>query len=243
MDRDGVKASVVCGFPWKDPGLCQAGNDYLLDCKQQHPEQLIPFACLPLGSPRLARRELERCLSLGMQGFGELAFYGREISPHDIQRLTFILQPISGGGIPFLLHANEPVGHDYLGKSLKSLRPIYQLLLALPDVTFILAHWGGGFFFYELMTEVAQAAQKVYYDTAASPFLYRPQIYTLAVQIVGPRRILFGSDYPLIPPARYFEEIKRSGLPDEVQARIKGLNAANLFRVKTISGVRAKDKI
>lgn len=229
MDRDGVEQSVICGFPWKDPGLCREGNDYLLHCWRQHPARLIPFACIPLRFPRLAEKELERCLPLGIHGIGELAFYQQEISPRDIRRLSAILQPLCGRGIPLLLHANEPVGHDYPGKSRQDLRPIYQLLLARPDMNIILAHWGGGFFFYELMPEVARAAQKVYYDTAASPFLYHPVIYNIALKIVGPERILFGSDYPLVAPNRYFDELNRTRIPSRAQALIKGRNARRLL--------------
>jgi len=233
MDRDGVEQSVICGFPWKDPVLCREGNDFLLQCGRQYPGRLIPFACPPLRPSRLAERELERCLSLGMGGIGELAFYQQEISDRDIRRLSAILRPLSKLGLPLLLHANEPVGHAYPGKSLKDLRPIYQLLLALPEMNIILAHWGGGFFLYELMPEVARAAQRVYYDTAASPFLYRPLIYRIALNIIGPGRILFGSDYPLLSPARYFNELKGARLSKRDQALIKGRNAQRLLLEKT----------
>jgi predicted TIM-barrel fold metal-dependent hydrolase len=139
------------------------------------------------------------------------------------------------------LHVNESVGHDYPGKSLKDLRPIYQLLLALPAMNIILAHWGGGFFFYELMPEVARAAQRVYYDTAASPFLYRPLIYRIALKIIGPKRILFGSDYPLLPPGRYFDELKKIRLGERDQTLIKGRNTQRLFLGKTNFGVTHRD--
>jgi hypothetical protein len=243
MDRDGVERSVICGFPWKDPAVCREGNDFLLHCWHQYPRRLIPFACLPLRLPRIAERELERCLSLGMHGIGELAFYQQETSHRDMRRLSAILQPLSGQGIPLLLHANEPVGHDYPGKSLKDLWPIYQLLLALPGMNIILAHWGGGFFFYELMPEVARAARMVYYDTAASPFLYRPLIYKIALKIVGAERILFGSDYPLISPARYFDELKRVRLSGEAQVLIKGRNAQRLLLGKTKSVGNHRDHV
>ena len=243
MDREGVEQSVICGFPWEDPGLCREGNDYLIHCSGQYPDRLIAFACIPLRLPRLAERELERCLSRGMRGIGELAFYHQETTAKDVQRLCSVLQPLSEREIPLLLHTNEPVGHDYPGKTLKDLRPIYQLLLALSNLTIILAHWGGGFFFYELMPEVARAAQRVFYDTAASPFLYRPQIYALAIQIIGPGRILFGSDYPLISPGRYFEELKRCRLPGHVQAKIKGLNARRLLLGKAKPGAGRRDHV
>ncbi len=229
MDRNGVHRSVICGFPWQDAGLCREGNDYLLHASAKYPNRLIPFASLPIRSPRVAEKVLDRCLAQGMGGIGELAFYQRGISQEDIKRLSFILRPLAGQGIPLLLHVNEPVGHDYPGKTPQDLQMIYQLLLALPDMVIILAHWGGGFFFYELMPEVAQAAKNVFYDTAASPFLYRPQIYGVAAKIIGPDRILWGSDYPLLSPARYFREMEASPLPRRVQAKIKGLNARRLL--------------
>ncbi|MDI6755348.1 MAG: amidohydrolase family protein [Thermodesulfobacteriota bacterium] len=243
MARDGVQQSVICGFPWEDPGLCREGNEYLLECSSRFPDHLIPFACLPSSAPRLAQKELERCLSRGMPGVGELAFYRRKIPLRDMKNLVSVLRPLSGLRVPLLLHTNEPVGHEYPGKSPENLQTIYQFLLALPDVHIILAHWGGGFFFYELMPEVARAARNVYYDTAASPFLYRPQIYNLAVKIVGPGRILFGSDYPLIPPARYFGELKSSGLSARVQARIKGLNAGHLLYGSDGPGTKQADHV
>jgi uncharacterized protein len=237
MERDGVEQSVICGFPWKDPVLCREGNDFLLHCCHRYPGRLIPFACFPFRSSRIAEREMERCLSLGMRGIGELAFYQEEISQRDIRRLSDILRPLSPLGIPLLLHVNESVGHEYPGKSLKDLRPIYQLLLALPEMNILLAHWGGGFFFYELMPEVARAAQRVYYDTAASPFLYRPLIYKIALRIVGPKRILFGSDYPLLPPGRYFDELNGIRLSARAQTLIKGRNAQRLLLGKTNLGL------
>ena len=142
MDRDGVHQSIICGFPWQDPGLCRAGNDYLLHCFSLHPDRFIPFACLPLYSVRLAKKELAYSLSRGMRGIGELAFYHRNISARDIKNLASILQPLAEQKTPFLLHTCEPVGHTYPGKSLENLQRIYQLLLTLPDVIVILAHWG-----------------------------------------------------------------------------------------------------
>ena len=229
MDREGVDRSVVCGFPWSDPGLCREGNDYLLRCAQSHPRRIIPFITVSLRSLRQAEKELERCLSRGAKGVGELAFYRGGTTDRDLLRLSSWVRLLSGSGAPLLLHVNEPVGHDYPGKSLKSLQPIYHFLRRIPEVTVILAHWGGGFFFYELMPEVAQVARNVHYDTAASPFLYHPQIYSTAVRIIGPDRILWGSDFPLLPPSRYFRELAGAGLSSRVRAKIQGGNAQRLL--------------
>ena len=229
MDREGVDRSVICGFPWSDPGLCREGNDYLLSCFQKCPSRVLPFVCFPLRAARQAEKEMQRCLSLGAKGFGELAFYGGRITPQDIDRLSSLLEPLGGTQIPLLLHVNEPVGHEYRGKSMKSLQPLYQLLLRIPGVEVILAHWGGGFFFYELMPEVAGAAQRVYYDTAASPFLYSKKIYAVVSKMVGVRKILFGTDYPLLSPQRYYKELEEADLSREDREKILGLNFLRLF--------------
>jgi hypothetical protein len=229
MDREGVHRSVICGFPWEDPALCREGNDFLWECQARYPGRFLPLACFSLRSLREAEKERDRCLTKGFAGIGELAFYRGGLSSEKIRRLTVVLNPLRGKGVPVLLHTHEPVGHEYPGKSGGALLPVFRLLQALPDVTFVLAHWGGGFFFYELMPEVARAAAGVFYDTAASPFLYRPLIYSLALKIVGPGRILFGSDYPLLSPKRYFSEMAEARLPAPIRARIQGLNARRLF--------------
>jgi predicted TIM-barrel fold metal-dependent hydrolase len=103
------------------------------------------------------------------------------------------------------------------------------LVNALQGMRVILAHWGGGFFFYELMPEIAAVCQGVYYDTAASPFLYTKKIYKTAIDIIGPQRILFGSDYPLIPPQRYKQEMQEAGVgAKDLEAILEG-NAQRLL--------------
>jgi uncharacterized protein len=240
MDREGVHRSVICGFPWEDPALCREGNDFLWGCQARYPGRFLPLACFSLRSLREAEKERDRCLTKGFAGIGELAFYRGGLSSEKIRRLTAVLNPLRGKGVPVLLHTHEPVGHEYPGKSGGALLPVFRLLQALPDVTFVLAHWGGGFFFYELMPEVARAAAGVFYDTAASPFLYRPLIYSLALKIVGAGRILFGSDYPLLSPKRYFCEMAEARLLAPVRARIQGLNAQRLFLENQSMAFRGK---
>ncbi|MDH4010085.1 MAG: amidohydrolase, partial [Desulfobacterales bacterium] len=58
-----------------------------------------------------------------------------------------------------------------------------------------------------------------------------PSVYRLAIELVGAEKILFGSDFPLLPPATYFEEMKVAGLSQEEMGQICGTNAAKLFKV------------
>jgi len=96
----------------------------------------------------------------------------------------------------------------------------------------VLAHWGGGLFFFGLMKkEVKESLKNVYFDTAASPFLYDFEIYRIAAEIVGAEKILFGSDYPLLPPARYFSEMEEAALTRTQLDKIRGENARKLLSI------------
>jgi len=46
---------------------------------------------------------------------------------------------------------------------------------------------------------------------------------------VGFDKILFGSDYPLLKPQRYFKEMGAAGLSPNQMDRIMGLNAQSLI--------------
>lgn len=231
MDEEGVDKAVVCGFPWMDSGLCAAGNDYILEGMGRFPERIIGFGCVQPHHGGKAIDEAARCIDLGMKGIGELASYPPGPPLYDIDSLRPICEILRKADLPLMLHSNEVIGHSYPGKCEMPLRSVYDFIRAFPGVRILLSHWGGGFFFYELMPEVAKVAEMTWYDTAASPFLYDRRIYAVAVTIVGADRVLFGSDYPLIPPGRYIEEMEGSGLGQEERHKILGQNAKDLLRL------------
>jgi predicted TIM-barrel fold metal-dependent hydrolase len=81
------------------------------------------------------------------------------------------------------------------------------------------------------MPEVKQAMNNVFVDTAASPFLYSPQIYSQVIQLVGTEKILFGSDYPLLAQSRLLEEIRSLDLTEETRSLILSGNAERLLGI------------
>jgi len=231
MAADGVAQSVVFGFPWRRSATMRRHNDYILEAQHRYPRHLIAFACVNALESGAAA-EVERCLAAGCRGVGELAFYEEGLGDEMIAALTPIADLCQGYGVPLLLHTNEPVGHLYPGKSPMQLGELYKLIQAFPDLTLILAHWGGGLFFYHLMKKaVAEVLRNVYFDTAASPYLYRPAVYRLAVEIMGPEKILLGSDFPLLRPSRYLQDMATGGLAAADQDLITSQNARNLLRL------------
>ena len=229
MDDQGIDKSVVFGFPWYREDYFKANNDYVLEAVERYRGRLIGFAtAFPLA--RGAEKEFERCLKAGLSGIGELALYDEGLSKDIRDRFEPIAAIALRFDVPILLHANEPVGHAYPGKTAVTLNELYRFLRQYGGNRFVLAHWGGGIFFYHLMKrEVKAVLQNTWFDTAASPFLYDKEIYPIAARILGPDRILFGSDFPLLKPGRYLEEMKKVRLPGDAVRRICGENAARLL--------------
>ncbi len=232
MDANQVDKSVIFGFPWKDATRVRRHNDYISEAVSRHPDRFIGLGCIDPFSEGAAE-EAHRCLQEGgLSGIGELAFYQSGIDHSSLARLEPVMEICRAREVPVLIHTNEPIGHKYPGKTSNTLAQIYQLIAAFPHNKIVLAHWGGGLFFFSLLKkEVKQRLAHVYFDTAASPYLYNPRVYHLAIELVGVGKILFGSDFPLLPPAKYFEEMKATGLSDKEMQQICGINAARLFNL------------
>jgi hypothetical protein len=112
-----------------------------------------------------------------------------------------------------------------------------RLAREYPDATFILAHWGGGLAFREA-EGAAQLPENLYFDTAASPLLYRPAVFREAIDRVGAGRIIYGSDYPLMlyPRSgdgpgfsRFLADISAAGLTPAERDQILGSNIRRLL--------------
>lgn len=232
MDAQGVDKSVLFGFPWRSADTFKANNDYILDAVHRYPGRLIGFCCLDPLHPS-APREVERCLGAGLSGVGELAFYTSGIDESCCEGLEPIMALSRRHRCPVMIHTNEPVGHQYPGKTPNTLAQIYAMVKRFPDNQIILAHWGGGLFLYTLLKrEVREALINVWYDTAASPFLYRPQIYQQAMALAGEDKVLFGTDFPLLKPRRYFKEMDMAALSPDQKSAVMGANAAKLLHLE-----------
>ncbi len=229
MDSEGIQKSVIFGFPWRKADYCRRHNDYILDSVQRYPDRFIGFCCVdPLS--KYAAEETERCLQSGLMGVGELAAYNMGLTPEFVSSMTDIMAISHHHNVPVLLHTNEPVGHQYPGKQPMTLGQIFDLLKRFPNNQIVLAHWGGGLLFYALMKKEVKAVLKnVWFDTAASPYLYIPNIYRVAGEIIGFEKIIFGSDWPLLNPKRYLEEMVSVGLSSQSMAVITEENARFLL--------------
>lgn len=230
MDEAGVAQAVLCGFPWHDLAICRDHNAYMHEAARESGGRLTWLATVPAAGGAAAAAEVERCLGLGAAGVGELNA--------DAQRFD-LLAPVSLAAVvevcvtrdrPLMLHATEPVGHQYPGKGTATPDRLLAFLQVFPELRVVLAHWGGGLPFYELMPEVAAATARVVYDTAASTYLYRPAVFRAVLDVVGPERVLWGSDHPVLNLSRFLRRTRKlAGLRPEEAGPVLGDNARRVY--------------
>jgi len=232
MDRDGVDISVVLNIGWTTHDLCVETNDYILESIARYPGRLIGFCAVQPQAYDAALKEIERCARAGARGIGELRPDTQYFDLSDLDLMTPFAHTLQENDMTLLLHTSEPVGHEYSGKGTVTPDTLYPFIAAFPDLKLVCAHWGGGLPFYALMPEVKLALDNVYFDTAASPFLYHPQIYQQVSELVGADRILFGTDYPLLSQRRLINEVMSVDIPEEDRNLIFSGNARDLLKLE-----------
>lgn len=229
MEADGVDCSVTFPFGWSDPGLIEECNSYVIETMRNYPGRVIGLAATqPLAGAR-AMAEVERCARAGMPGIGELMPHGQGYRLSDIALLAPIVEVARAYDLFVLTHTSEPVGHLYPGKGNVTPEELQAFLAAFPDLRVVASHWGGGYPFYELMPEVHLGAGRVWYDSAASLYLYKPEIFAVVARIAGPEKILWASDYPLLGQQRMLEYARVSGMSEADLALALGGNAMSLL--------------
>lgn len=229
LDASGVDHAVTFSFGWSDPGLIEMCNSYVIEAVARASGRLTGLAVVqPLAGAR-AVAEVERCAKAGLRGVGELMPHGQGYRLNDLAIMGPIAEACQTLGLALLTHASEPVGHTYPGKGDVAPGDLLALAQAFPALRIVAAHWGGGLPFYELMPEVKAAAANIWYDSAASLFLYQPDIFATVAAIRGPEKLLWASDYPLIAQPRMLDYARRSRLDEGALALVLGGNAVRLF--------------
>jgi uncharacterized protein len=227
LDEGGIDRAVAAGFAFShEPDLVEQ-NEYLCEVARTSDGRITALGTVNPALPeweRVARHAIDR----GARGFGELRPHNQGWDPLGPQgeALCGVAQD---AGLVLLWHVSEPVGHLYPGKA-GGISPVELCELAqrFPGVKMIAAHLGGGLSFYLQMPELNAAIGNVYFDTAAVSLLYDDRSVTRLVDLAGPERVLFGSDYPLLSPRRQLERLLGE-LPGDVAEAVCGGTAVKLF--------------
>lgn len=228
MDASGISCSIACGFPWSDAGICRQENDYLAELVRNTGGRLA-FLGIVVPHDQGAAKEAERCFAIGAAGIGELNADAQGFDLLDPDSIAPLMDVCRNAGKPVMLHASEPVGHYYPGKGTATPAKFVHWLKTWNSQQVVLAHWGGGLPFYELMPEVQELTRNVAYDSGASTYLYRQDVFRTVVDLVGPERVLFGSDFPVLGQTRLLNRVRRQFEDDPAFEPLVGGNAERIY--------------
>jgi predicted TIM-barrel fold metal-dependent hydrolase len=232
MDAAGITQAVVCGFPWHDPGICHEHNDYMAQTCAGSDGRLVWLGTVSPAFDDHAAGEAERCFRLGAVGIGELNADAQRFDLTSPAPLSPLVEVCVAWDRPLMLHVTEPVGHVYPGKGTATPDRLIRFLEHFPLLRVVAAHWGGGLPFYELMPEVARLAERVVYDSAASTYLYRFEVFRTVIDLVGPDRVMFGSDYPVLRQDRFLKRVSLTPWRDaDEEASVLGATARRTYRI------------
>ena len=124
---------------------------------------------------------------------------------------------------------------------------LHGLAASYPQVPFIIPHFGAGLFREALL--VADLCPNIYFDTSSSnkwmayhPGLTLDTVLRQSLEVVGPDRLLFGTDSSFFPRGwnravhdAQVSALDRAGVDEGVRARILGANFDRLFPLPVLS--------
>ena len=231
MNQNKIDYSIVMGMGWSDYSFNQYVNEYLIESQIKSGGRLVAITGITPQHGDIGIYEAERCIASGSHGFGEVHLSEQKMAGKPFDFLEPYMSMLLTAEFPLVVHSSEPVGHLYHGKGQTNPQELEKLVQFFPNNKMVLAHWGGGLLFYEMMKEMKELMGNVFYDTAATPLLYNYKIFNVALEIVGANKILSGSDYPLLKQKTIFEPINNNDVGSREKLSMLGEVAASVFKI------------
>jgi hypothetical protein len=225
MDQGHVRTGLICS--WWGPQGPLITNDGVAAIVRQFPDRFVGIASVDLYRPMDAVRELRRCVKdLGFKGL-RIVQWLWNLPPNDRRYYPLYAQCIELD-IPACLQ----VGHTGPLCPSDPGRPIPyvdEVALDFPELRLVCGHIG-----YPWTTEMIALATKyenVYIDTSAYTTRRFPEELVRYMKKNGRTKVMFGTNYPMITPAKCLEGLEGLGLDEEAKRMYLYENAQRVFRL------------
>ena len=222
MDAAGIGVSLISA--WVAPGNVMISNDEVAGFVSAYPDRLVGVGSVDISRPVQAVAEIKRCV-------GELGFKAIRVLPWlwELPPTDRLFYPVYAAccdvGVPFCTQ----IGHTGPLMSSEVGRPIYldRVALDFPELVIVGGHIG-----YPWTDEAIAVATKhsnVYIDTSAYTVKRYPAQLVEYLKTNGKRKVLFGTNYPMIAPTKALEGLADLALPEDVEALFLEANARRVF--------------
>jgi predicted TIM-barrel fold metal-dependent hydrolase len=218
----------------RETGYRRYKNEEVAELAAANSDALIPFASIDPHKGKMGAREARRLIEdFGVKGFKfhptMQGFFPNDRMAYDLYGVIQEYQSIA------LFHTGQTgVGqgmHAGNHMRLKYSNPMYldDVAVDFPDMKIILAH--PSFPWQEEALAVAQHKPNVYIDLSGWSPKYFPDILVRYSNSILRKKVLFGSDWPMITPERWLSDFEEIAIKDEIRPDILKGNAARLLGI------------
>ena len=227
MDDAGVSISLISA--WVGPKGEMISNDEVAGFVKEAPDRLVGVGSVDISRPMDAVREIRRCVEqLGFKAIRVLPWLW-ELPPTHAWFYPVYIECCELG-VPFCTQ----VGHTGPLKPSEYGRPIPyidQVALDFPELIIVGGHIG--YPWTEEMIAVCTKHPNVYIDTSAYTVKRYPPNLISYMARHGRTKVMFGTNWPMIPPKKALEGLDELGLDEEARELFLSGNAARVFKLKT----------
>ena len=225
---DAAHVTTALTSAWWGPSGPLLSNDEVARTVAAAPDRLVGIGSVDLHRPMDAVRELRRCVrELGFVGVRQLPWLWG-LPPNDRRYYPIYAECIELD-VAFCLQ----VGHAGPLRPSDPGRPIPYLdevACEFPELRIVGGHIG--YPWTDEMIALATKYENVYIDTSA----YTPERYPDSLirflKGSGRRKVLFGSNFPMIQPAKCLSQLDVLDLSDETRRLFLHENAVKVFRLE-----------
>jgi uncharacterized protein len=220
-------------------GRRRVPNEEVAQAAAENGDVMIAFASVDPHKGKLGVREVRRLIAEhGVRGF-KFHPTAQGFFPND--RMAYpMYEAIAEAKLPVIFHS----GHSGIGTGLrgggglrlKFSNPIHidDVAVDFPDMPIVIAHpsWP----WQDEALSVCLHKPNVYIDLSGwSPKYFAPQLIQYANTQLK-RKVLFGSDFPLITPDRWLADFEKIDIKPEVRPLVLKQNAMDLLGLATPGG-------
>ncbi|WP_125078889.1 amidohydrolase family protein [Mycobacterium sp. P7213] len=227
MEAAGVDFGLLSA--WRGPnGMDLVSNDEVAGWVAAHPNRFAGLATVDLDRPMEAVRELRRRVrDDGFVGLRVVPWLWNA-PPTDRRYYPLYVECVELG-VPFCTQ----VGHTGPLRPSETGRPIPyidQVALDFPELAIVCGHVG--YPWTEEMVAVARKHENVYIDTSAYTTKRLPdELIRFMRTRTGQRKVLFGTNYPMIMHGHALDGLDDLGLDDQARADYLHENAERVFKL------------
>jgi predicted TIM-barrel fold metal-dependent hydrolase len=225
MDAGGVSLGLLSA--WVGPMGALVSNDEVAGWVAAHSTRLAGIGSVDIRKPMEAVREVRRCVrDLGFKGIRVLPWLW-EVPPTD-RRFYPVLAECCELGVPFCTQIGHtgPLMPSEVGRPIPY---IDQVAIDFPELVIVGGHIG--YPWTEEALAVCTKHPNVYIDTSAYTVRRYPEALLRYLATHGRKKVLFGTNWPMISAAKALEGLDTVGLDAEARELFVGGNATRIYRL------------